>query len=520
MKLSEIRMSSKIKKISIIIIVIAAICIIASTLFHTGNDKYIGRIKSTTLDNFVYSVGDIVDHTLKQPEWEVEQVDDAIYVTVSGIDLTGNYSSFKFRYTEKNDLYFIKLVDGSINDEWYGEESARINFQELEGKIIISEDSENNSPDSNSSSSHDVQPSGSSNQLSTSGERTDDDRINDIKNYILPGYIHSINDIVNAYLTDVDWNLTSYDDGTFRAYASGYTKYDDQLTCILFDYQEDLKAFIVNLASIDVRHYYIYDALDADRMLYLIDNNIGSADKMNINVEIFRRCYKSGYSYSMGDIVEHELDDVVWRSEFSDGNVIIYAYGKSPNGSDVTFMFNYGTDDVQCLAISIDGKRINNSEIYNKLNAINNKMIEEYTAGNNSENSDDDYVIAKLTSEAPSLTEAEQSYVDSVRMSTYTDCEHTIGEIIDTILHDVYWDIHTIDDTKIYVYVYGKQDIYDTTTDIGFEFTCNPIKKTMSLSDCFDVSSWGSELTAQYAIKDLDERTTYQQYQSNTNLFS
>ena len=42
----------------------------------------------------------------------------------------------------------------------------------------------------------------------------------------------------------------------------------------------------------------------------------------------------------------------------------------------------------------------------------------------------------------------------------------------------------------------------------------------MSLSDCFDVSSWGSELTAQYAIKDLDERTTYQQYQSNTNLFS
>lgn len=95
----------------------------------------VSRVKNMEFDITPgYTVEQVIDHSLTNPEWSSESGDDCTYVYVYG-DLSGELVGFEFTLTSHGDYDYVSLSDVTMNGTWMGEEMEVFTYMSLCGDM-------------------------------------------------------------------------------------------------------------------------------------------------------------------------------------------------------------------------------------------------------------------------------------------------------------------------------------------------------------------------------------------------
>ena len=115
--------------IAYIALVVVTILLVFNIFFSSSNP--IHQVKNTTFDAYPsYTIGEIINYTIDDPEWSY--TDDDVYVYGY---LDGELIGFEFRLDSKGDYFYVSLSDAYYMDTWWGELMATAYFADLASSI-------------------------------------------------------------------------------------------------------------------------------------------------------------------------------------------------------------------------------------------------------------------------------------------------------------------------------------------------------------------------------------------------
>lgn len=127
------RYSPFMAKLGYIAFVVLAVALVIH--FVLGPLSPVSRVKSMKFDIAPdYTVEQVINHSLTNPEWSSESGDDCTYVYVYG-ELDGNLVGFEFTLTSHGDYDYASLSDMAMNGTWMGEEMAVFTYMGLCGDM-------------------------------------------------------------------------------------------------------------------------------------------------------------------------------------------------------------------------------------------------------------------------------------------------------------------------------------------------------------------------------------------------